>query len=106
VSSTRILRIPGADAKRCSRELARQEGIFVGITSGTTFARALRVCADAPKGSTILCRLPDTGERYLSTPLFGDIPADMTEEEIQISHSTPSSWLPPARQSLEARCPS
>ena len=92
----RILRIPGAEAMRCSRELARQEGIFVGITSGATFAGALRICADAPKGSTILCMLPDTGERYLSTPLFGDIPADMTEEEIQISHSTPSSWLPPA----------
>jgi cysteine synthase A len=40
--------------------------------------------------------LPDTGERYLSTPLFADIPADMTEEEVEISHSTPSSWLPPA----------
>jgi cysteine synthase len=89
----RILRIPGADALRCSRELAQKEGIFVGITSGATFAGALRVCADAPKGSTILCMLPDTGERYLSTPLFADIPADMTEEEVQISRSTPSSWL-------------
>jgi len=92
----RILRIANADAMRCSRELARQEGIFVGITSGGTFAGALQVCADAPKGSTILCMLPDTGERYLSTPLFADIPADMTEEEVKISHSTPSSWLPPA----------
>ena len=59
----RILRIPGADALRCSRELAQKEGIFVGITSGATFAGALRVCAEAPKGSTILCMLPDTGER-------------------------------------------
>jgi cysteine synthase A len=92
----RVLRISGTDAMRYSRELARQEGIFVGITSGATFAGALRVCADAPKGSTILCMLPDTGERYLSTPLFADIPVDMTEEEVQISHSTPSSWLPPA----------
>ncbi len=91
----RILRIPGADALRCSRELAQKEGIFVGITSGATFAGALRVCAEAPKGSTILCMLPDTGERYLSTPLFADIPADMTEEEVQISRSTPSSWLAP-----------
>ena len=88
--------IANADAMRCSRELARQEGIFVGITSGGTFAGALQVCADAPKGSTILCMLPDTGERYLSTPLFADIPADMTEEEVKISRSTPSSWLPPA----------
>jgi cysteine synthase A len=90
-----ILRIPGADALRCSRELAQKEGIFVGITSGATFAGALRVCADAPKGSTILCMLPDTGERYLSTPLFADIPADMTEDEVRISRSTPSSWLAP-----------
>jgi cysteine synthase A len=89
------LRIANADAMRWSRELAQKEGIFVGITSGATFAGALRVCADAPKGSTILCMLPDTGERYLSTPPFADIPADMTEEEVQISHSTPSSWLPP-----------
>jgi cysteine synthase A len=92
----RILRIPGADALRCSRELAQKEGIFVGITSGATFAGALRVCAEAPKGSTILCMLPDTGERYLSTPLFADISADMTEDEVQISHSTPSSWLAPS----------
>jgi cysteine synthase len=56
----------------------------------------LRVSSEAPKGSTILCMLPDTGERYLSTPLFADIPIDMTEEELQISRSTPSGWLQPA----------
>jgi cysteine synthase len=50
----------------------------------------LRVCADAPKGSTVLCMLPDTGERYLSTPLFANVPADMTPEELEISRSTPS----------------
>ena len=76
-----------------SRELAQKEGIFVGITAGATFAGALQVCRDAPKGSTVLCMLPDTGERYLSTPLFADIPADMTEEEIEISRSTPSARL-------------
>jgi cysteine synthase A len=92
-----ILRIPNTEAMRWSRELARKEGIFVGITSGATFAAALRVAADAPKGSTILCMLPDTGERYLSTPLFADIPIDMSEEELQISRSTPSGWLPPAQ---------
>ena len=91
-----ILRVPGAEAMKCSRELAQKEGIFVGITSGATFAGALKVCAEAPKGSTILCMLPDTGERYLSTPLFADIPADMTEEELAISRSTPSSQLKPA----------
>ena len=62
-----------------SQELATKEGIFVGITSGATFAgRAARSRAEAPKGATILCMLPDTGERYLSTPLFADVPADMT----------------------------
>ncbi len=85
----RIIQIPNADALRFSRELAQKEGIFVGITAGATFAGALRVCADAPKGSTVLCMLPDTGERYLSTPLFADIPTDMSEEEIAISRSTP-----------------
>jgi cysteine synthase A len=90
------LGIPSTDAMRCSRELARREGIFVGITSGATFAGALRVWADAPRGSIIQRMLPDTGERYLSTPLFADVPAEMTEEEVQISRSTPSSWLAPA----------
>jgi cysteine synthase len=62
----------------------------VGITAGATFAGALRVCADAPKSANILCMLPDTGERYLSTPLFANVPADMTPEELEISRSTPS----------------
>ena len=93
---SQVLRIPNAQAMQCSRELARNEGIFVGITSGATFAAALRVCAEAPKGSTILCMLPDTGERYLSTPLFADVSVDMTEEEQQIAQSTPSGWLQPA----------
>jgi cysteine synthase len=92
-----VLRIPNADAMRYSQELARKEGIFVGISSGATFSAALRVSAEAPKGSTILCMLPDTGERYLSTPLFADVSVDMTEEELQISRSTPSSWVQPAQ---------
>jgi cysteine synthase len=91
-----IVRVPGPAALKCSKELALREGIFVGITSGATFAGALKVCAAAPKGSTVLCMLPDTGERYLSTPLFADVPADMTEEEVAISHSTPGCWLKPA----------
>jgi cysteine synthase A len=94
---SQILRIENAEAMRWSRELARKEGIFVGITSGATFAAALRVAAEAPKGSTILCMLPDTGERYLSTPLFADIPIDMTDEEQKIARSTPSGWLQPAQ---------
>jgi cysteine synthase len=85
----RILPIPGPDAIRCAKDLAAKEGIFVGITSGGTFAGALEVAAEAPKGATILCMLPDTGERYLSTPLFADVPVDMTEEEIAIANSIP-----------------
>jgi cysteine synthase len=91
---SQLLRIQNSEAMHCSKELARKEGIFVGITSGATFAAALRVAAEAPKGSTILCMLPDTGERYLSTPLFADVSIDMTEEELAIAHSTPSCWLP------------
>ena len=90
----RIIAVPGAEAIRCSAELASKEGILVGITAGATFAGALRVCADAPKGSTVLCMLPDTGERYLSTPLFAQVPADMTPEELEISRSTPSAQFP------------
>ena len=86
----RILTIPNADAMHFSRQLAQKEGIFVGITAGATFAGALQVCRDAAKGATVLCMLPDTGERYLSTPLFAEIPADMTEEEREISRSTPT----------------
>jgi len=92
-----VLRVPNAEAMRCSKELARKEGIFVGITSGATFSAALQVAAEAPQGATILCMLPDTGERYLSTPLFADVSVDMTEEEIGISRSTPSFWLQPAQ---------
>ncbi len=84
-----IVAIAGPDALRLSKELAQKEGIFVGITAGATFAGALQVAEKAPKGSTILAMLPDTGERYLSTPLFADVPTDMTEEELEIFKSTP-----------------
>jgi cysteine synthase A len=84
----RIITIPNLQAMHWSRQLAQKEGIFVGISAGGTFAATMEVCADAPKGSTILCMLPDTGERYLSTPLFADIPAEMTEEEAAIASRT------------------
>ncbi len=91
-----LMHIAGPEAIRCSKDLAAKEGIFVGITSGATFAGALKIAAEAPKGANILAMLPDTGERYLSTPLFADVPADMTEEELAISRSTPSAQLKPA----------
>ncbi len=80
--------IGGAAAMKAARDLARQEGIFVGTSAGATFAAALDVARTAPKGSKILAMLPDTGERYLSTPLFEDISVDMTAEEQAISSST------------------
>ena len=85
-----IVPINGADAMRLSQELAQKEGIFVGTSSGATFSGALKICESAPKGSTVLCMLPDTGERYLSTPLFESVPEEMTDDEIELSQSTPS----------------
>jgi cysteine synthase A len=90
-----ILRITNPEAISHSQQLAKKEGIFVGISSGATFAGALKIAAVAPKGSTILAMLPDTGERYLSTPLFAEVPVDMTPEELELSKSTPSAQLPP-----------
>jgi len=86
----RVITVSAPDAMRWSKELARQEGIFVGISAGGTFAAAMQVAEGAPKGSVILCMLPDTGERYLTTPLFADIPVDMTEDEVAILRSTPT----------------
>jgi len=89
----KLYTISNADAMACSKDLAQKEGIFVGISGGATFAGALKVCAEAAPGSTILCMLPDTGERYLSTPLFAGIESDMNEEEIEVSVSTPNYQL-------------
>jgi cysteine synthase A len=84
-----IIPIDGNHALEMSRQLAQQEGIFSGTSGGATFSGAIRVAERAPPNSTILCMLPDTGERYLSTPLFEGIPVEMTEEELEISRSTP-----------------
>ena len=91
----RVLTVTGADAMHWSRQLAQKEGLFVGTSSGATFAGALEVCKSAPKGSVVLCMLPDTGERYLSTPLFADVGVDMSEDELAIMRSTPGSHLAP-----------
>jgi len=84
-----IVPVNGNEAMRLARELATKEGIFVGTSSGATLAAALDVARRAPAGSRIVCMLPDTGERYLSTPLFEDIGVDMNEEELALSRSTP-----------------
>lgn len=84
-----VLTVKNEDAMAMSRALAQQEGIFVGISAGGTFNAALQVAEKAEQGTTILCMLPDTGERYLSTPLFAEILDEMSDEEKEISESTP-----------------
>ena len=68
-----LLQVTDDDAIATARRLAAEEGIFVGISAGATAATALEVAASAPAGSVILAMLPDTGERYFSTPLFADV---------------------------------
>ncbi len=70
----RIVPVTDTEAMETARALAAREGIFCGISCGGTFAAALKVAKEAPKGSVILAMLPDTGERYLSTALFADLP--------------------------------
>ena len=69
----RILPVTDAEAIDAARALAKNEGIFCGISSGGTFAAARKVAEEAPAGSVILAMLPDTGERYVSTVLFEGI---------------------------------
>ncbi len=89
----RLIPMTGPEGISWSRRLAAEEGIFTGISGGSTFAVAMQVAATAPKGSVLLVMLPDTGERYLSTPLFEGIAEDMTDEEVAISQSTPSAQM-------------
>jgi cysteine synthase A len=86
----RVITVSGPDAMNASRDLAKKEGIFVGTSAGATFFAALQVAKEAEKGSAILCMLPDTGERYLSTPLFGDITPEMNDEERAIAMTVPA----------------
>ena len=89
-----LIPIAGPDGIAWSRKLAQEEGIFTGISGGSTFAVAMKVAEKAEPGSVILAMLPDTGERYLSSPLFEGIPEDMSEEEVALSHSTPGYHMP------------
>ena len=81
--------VSGDDAMKYARDLAAREGIFCGATAGATFAAALKIAEEAPEGSNILAMIPDTGERYLSTPLFDGVSESMTDEEKAIAASTP-----------------
>ena len=68
-----VLLVSDTLARDTALALARNEGIFCGISAGATFAAALKVAETAAEGSSILAMLPDTGERYLSTFLFEDV---------------------------------
>ncbi|MEH6625906.1 MAG: pyridoxal-phosphate dependent enzyme [Motiliproteus sp.] len=84
-----LVAIDGNDALYWSKQLALQEGIFTGISGGATFAGAINISKRAPGGANIVCMLPDTGERYLSTVLFEEVSEEMTDAELEISKSTP-----------------
>jgi len=84
-----LIPVSGEKGIEWSKKLAQSEGIFTGISGGSSFAVAIQVAETAPPGATILCMLPDTGERYLSSPLFDGIEEDMSPEEIGLSKSTP-----------------
>jgi cysteine synthase A len=86
--------IAGPDGVKWARLLAQKEGIFTGISGGSTFAVAMQVAEKAAPGAVVLAMLPDTGERYLTTPMFEGISEGMDEEETRISKSTPGYQMP------------
>lgn len=90
-----LIAIPAGAGVDTSQMLARNEGILTGISGGATMWAAIETAKSAPEGSVIVAMLADTGERYLSTPLFDSIHADMNEEELEITKSTPGYQLLP-----------
>ena len=91
-----LIPVAGPEAIAWSRRLAVEEGIFTGISGGASLAAAVQVAERAPEGSVLCCMLPDTGERYLSTPLFEGVATEMTPEEEALSRSTPGYQMPAA----------
>ena len=89
-----LVPVPGPVGIEWAQKLAVQEGIMTGVSGGSTFAIAMQIAEKAASGSVILCMLPDTSERYLSSPLFESIAEDMTEEEVALSKSTPGYHMP------------
>ncbi|MCR9113542.1 MAG: cysteine synthase, partial [Rhodobacteraceae bacterium] len=88
-----LIPVAGPDGIAWARKLAQQEGIFTGVSGGSTFAVSMQIAEKAEPGTVILCMLPDTGERYMTTPLFEGIPEEMSDEEREISSSTPGYQL-------------
>ena len=93
-----IHHVSGVAAMETARRLAREEGILTGTSGGGTLSAALKFADELKRTqsppTSIVVMLADTGERYLSTPLFADIPADMTDEEKALAASTPSTPPP------------
>ncbi|MER9868778.1 pyridoxal-phosphate dependent enzyme [Mesorhizobium sp. M0136] len=89
-----VVPIAGPEGMKWAKALAQKEGIFTGISGGATFAVARQIAEKALPGSVILCMLPDTGERYMTTPLFDGIEAEMDAEETALSQSTPGCQFP------------
>ena len=89
-----IIPITGPEGMEWSHKLAQEEGIFTGISAGATMAVANKIAERSEPGTTILCMLPDTGERYLSSPLFEGNAEEMSAEEIALSKSTPGYQMP------------
>lgn len=88
-----LVPIDAQEGIKASRMLAEKEGIFTGISGGSTFSVALKIAQAAESGTVILCMLPDTGERYLSSPLFEGVTEDMDDSEHALSISTPGFHL-------------
>jgi len=84
-----LIPVAGNDGITWARRLASEEGILTGVSGGSTFAVSQQLAKKVAPGSVILCMLPDTGERYLSTPLFDGVEEVMSDDEIEISKSTP-----------------
>ena len=80
--------VDGVQGMAMAQHLAANEGILTGVSGGSTLLTAVEVAHQAPEGSVLLVMLPDTGERYLSTPLFESIPAEMNDEEMALFAST------------------
>jgi cysteine synthase A len=91
-----LIPVAGPAGIEWSRKLAQREGILTGISGGSTFSVGMQVAESAEPGSVILCMLPDTGERYLSSPLFESIEEFMSDDEIALSESTPGFQMPAA----------
>ena len=88
-----MIPVSGVEGIAWAKKLAQREGTLTGISDGATFAIAMKIAERAEPGAVILAMLPDTGERYLTTPLFADIPEDKNAEEMALSQSTPGSQM-------------